>query len=359
MSTQINQAHDRATEFSNDKTRIEAMEARLRVPVAFRADPADSGILADGFNTAETTREADMKQDLANASVDVVSGNDAVSAGVRLNVAAENTRAQQNNQLGGKNGKKGKTKDDLLVRLHMLRQQIRVLDQQIEDIDERIEVIDEELAALNELEELIQSGKFDPDNPAHQALGRRAGLSEEQLASPELQYIIDEQQGDLNSERASLIKRRGTIEQERDALVEEAKQELDALPDDDPEKAKLIEEHADIISSRDANTRDATTAELGDNQELANAVDIKAGFDESEQNKALEFFDANDSLSFNTFSADGDYDEVIQKDSWGPQSISAGFNNAASGEVTQPAAQKELEVAEVTQVKNSFALGNV
>lgn len=120
------------------------------------------------------------------------------------------------------------------ARLAALDAELLALDARIGEIEQRRIEIGDNLEAIDELEQIERSGqKLDPNNPAHAALLRRAGIDPDEADKATVADIIARRRRDLAIEDGALgtewdtkMKRRAQVARERVAVAA-AKDEIE------------------------------------------------------------------------------------------------------------------------------------
>lgn len=131
------------------------------------------------------------------------------------------------------------------ARLAALDAQLTQIDDRLEAIRKRRVEIGDTLEAMDKIERLKKSGRFDPDNKEHAALLRQAGLSADEVMGDDFAAVLARRRKALGDEDADLetdwnakMKRRSAILAERDAVID-AKHDIETA---DSEEARLLAE---------------------------------------------------------------------------------------------------------------------
>jgi hypothetical protein len=118
-------------------------------------------------------------------------------------------------------------------RLAELNAELARIDKRLDEISRRRNELGDGLEALDELDRLTATGQLDPDNPAHAALLRRAGVDPEDARRKDMNDIIAQRRRDMSREDGTLegewnakMKRRGEVIVERDE-VQAARAEIE------------------------------------------------------------------------------------------------------------------------------------
>lgn len=115
-----------------------------------------------------------------------------------------------------------RTTTDMII---ILNAHIARLDQDIARFNARIDALRERMEALHALEDLIQSGAFDPANQEHAALLDASGLDLDDIGDDDVLSVIDAENDATRSEIDRITGERDAARAERDhwnALVENA-----------------------------------------------------------------------------------------------------------------------------------------
>lgn len=225
---------------------LEAETKRNNLPDKYRADAESSGALTDDFshNAYEFQSKA-----LANISE---SGSDAPI------ILSGSQQAIKQHQLNETTRKKREREAHFVNVLDRLNQRLEELNLLIDEANERLEQINDrqleigdQLEALDELDELLNTGQLDTHNPIHQRIMKRAGISHE-VAATDIAVLISEQRttalgqehDDLEDENNTLIRRRNDLEAEREQVLTVMAEIENA---DTPEAREIAEERAQNI----------------------------------------------------------------------------------------------------------------
>lgn len=115
-----------------------------------------------------------------------------------------------------KEEKKGKERQfkNLIGQIEEWNKRLAEIDTRLAEIGDRLEEIKAERSGIEELEELITSGKLDPQNERHKELMKRKNITEDDIKSGAWVLILNKKKEALNIEE-------GELEHEQTQLVEE------------------------------------------------------------------------------------------------------------------------------------------
>jgi uncharacterized protein (UPF0147 family) len=94
----------------------------------------------------------------------------------------------------------------------------KALEARLEELDSELKEIDEGLNAISKLRAFRKSGTFDKDNADHIVLMQNAGITSEEMESPDGGQILDEKEKGFSERRKEIIK-------ESDGLIRQAEAE--------------------------------------------------------------------------------------------------------------------------------------
>jgi hypothetical protein len=164
-----------------------------------------------------------------------------------------------------------------------LDQLVADLDARLAEIDNKLKEIDQRLSAVDELEALYDSGKLDPNNPAHRALMEKAGIKPEDWEKdPALALTLarrhwDEERDYWKRQRDDVVQKRDEAEHLRERAENAATpQEAQDVAED---FAKLREKGGAVIA-------DKATTDLDDKNKVR-TIEAAVGFDDAEQDRAV------------------------------------------------------------------------
>ena len=223
-----------------------------------------------------------FQRQVSGAAADA--GEIASAAGAARRITEEADRAE----------KERKERTDREILLDLIDNRIGQLDDMIEWYDRQIAEADAALDAIDEIEELIENGQLDPNNPAHAELLRLAGIDPDELEDDPAGVLsrareawrdrrdhIAGLRGDADREREGLRQRRAEVDaadtvEERAAWQREALElnEQDQLLDGNAISMRLVQQHGDTESFR------AFLAETG--RDEIEQADITAAMDEQD-----------------------------------------------------------------------------
>lgn len=228
------------------------------VPERFRPDPASIRPLIQSFGAVAELRSATLMYEGGashNAHEFLTSDDPLVSdraremAGMALAGDADATAAfvftgaQMARRMEAENQREDERRRDELVydqiraaldaRLAELDAELARIDARLGEIRERRDELAERMEALDDLDTLAKSGKLDPDNPAHAALLRRAGI-DPRTPRESIADVIAQQRRDTAREDEALerewnerMKRRDEVIRERED-VRAARREIES-----------------------------------------------------------------------------------------------------------------------------------
>ncbi len=109
----------------------------------------------------------------------------------------------------------------------------KALEASLEELTAELEKIDKGLNAIAKLRALRKNSTFDKDNPEHILLMQKAGISSEEMESPEGDRILDKKEKDFHERREEVIKKSKVLIQEAETkgytseAITEFKQKLE------------------------------------------------------------------------------------------------------------------------------------
>src|ERR1700743_358573 len=182
--------------------------------------------------------------------------------------------------------RKQRDEDDMRAAMRIatagLDQRIAELDEELKESDKKLKAIEDKLSTVDELQSLYDTGRLDPNNPAHRALLEKAGISvEDYERDPALALILARRHGD--EERDYWKRQRDDVVQEREKA--EALRERAEGAQTPQEVASVAE---DFAKRRKGGEDAAAKAipDLGDARLVRPAV-AASGLDSAEQQQAL------------------------------------------------------------------------
>lgn len=199
--------------------------------------------------------------------------------------------------------KKEKDKKDKEFRRAISEAQ-KALEACLAELDAELKEIDEGLNAITRLRALRLNGTFDKNNPEHILLMQKAGISSEEMESPEGDRILDEKEKDFHERREEVIKKSKILIQEAEAkgysgeAITEFKQKLEqtdnptsydiAVNQDVPEELK---EAAGIVfteNEKDLGVLDDQNSFFGTGISVAKNIGIGEGITFSNAELTME-----------------------------------------------------------------------
>lgn len=289
--------------------KAEADEARRSVPSQFLVKSQNP--LSDTFETKVDLLSDDVSR--RNAALrkqydDDHDEREASRAGVLEGRVRDDMFGNRERRLRDQAEQKRRERTDTALYLAMLQQRIDELNHEIEWHNSEIDRLTDEIDDLQELGNLIASGEYDPNNPAHAALRDRTGISQSDIdkgnAPGLIKSGIDDRQTQINAHR---VTRANKID---DLNSLKAKQkELEAIKDDPVALQQKVEQMSDA-------ERTALIAEAVTDRELVNAIDRADGYTEPEVGE-LSSLDtegqSNSDTSFTKPAAALDTDDLFGK----------------------------------------------
>lgn len=161
------------------------------------------------YNQNAVTRNADK---LKNSAEEQSRKDKDIS---KSNSLMANARSEAFTSEGHLEEKRKKEEKSMRFALSQAQKQLDALNQQIAANNERIGEIDKELSEIDKLEELIEDGELDPNNPAHRKLMDKYGITEESIADGTWVVILGTERQPRREEKSDLEKKNEELEQKR------------------------------------------------------------------------------------------------------------------------------------------------
>lgn len=255
------------------------------------AAPASQSIEHDGASSADPLTD-DHAREMAGLAL---ADDPEASASFMLTgaQASMQTNGEGNEQ---KKRERERTTHDLLMdslnrRLAQLDAELVQLDKRLDEIRQRRIELGDGMEALDELERLAANGQLDPNNPAHAALLRRAGIDPEKARREDMNDIIAQRRRDMGREDDALegewnvkMKRRGHVASEREK-VRTARAEIESAST--PEAMEKAELRAQTVLGSQQLGEAAYQTESQEAKEVAaDAVGISAKSEDYNRNAA-------------------------------------------------------------------------
>lgn len=224
---------------------LEAETKRNNIPDKYRADAASSGALTGSFShnayEFQSTALANISESSSAAPI-ILSGS---QQAIKQHQLTETTRKKREREAHFVN-----VLDRLSQRLEELNELIDETTERLDQINDRQLEIGDQLEALDELDELSNTGQLDTHNPIHQRIMKRAGISPEAPAA-DIAVLISEQRAVLGREHDDLEDENNTLIRRRDELEAEREQVLTVMAEienaDTPEARAIAEQRAQNI----------------------------------------------------------------------------------------------------------------
>lgn len=299
--------------FDTDGKDLKAIIAAL-YPPPLEAGGKLSGIFSVDSRSESTALQGSQKLDIHNLGMAFASNGDTSGpsfiltgsqAALRNARFAQHEHRQQEEQ--SVDLALSQARADLAARLAALDAELAAIDARMAEIVERCAAIGESMDALQDIDDLVASGKLDPNNPAHAALLRKAGIDPDSAHDNDdwaeiirqRREELSREDGGLDSEWNDLLARRGRVAKRRGDIA-------DALADisqADTEEAKYSAlQHAQTVAGvRALGGAAFETDDEGRKLIAADAVGVSAKSEEYNQQAATDkenFVSTNDELDW-------------------------------------------------------------
>lgn len=238
-----------------DATDIQRLKAAI--PTSYQPPRGAGGMLSSQFDSSVDLRSKSTAMhgseiDRHNLGLAALANPDAIVPGIMLTGAHATARAVQRERHEREQRKDAEftydqVRQELQRRLAKFDAELAAIERRLKEISERREKIGDEMEALDELAKL--KGKFDPNNPAHARLARRAGITPEEAAQADGAAILRRRQ-ELAREDSGLDDEWNAKIKRRDVVLKERKPVADALA----EIERADTEEALILAERRATT---------------------------------------------------------------------------------------------------------
>ena len=288
---------------------IETIKAA--VPERFRPDPVQGRLLINSFGAVAELRSATLiyEGETSDSSDPLVSDRARDMAGMALaddpdataafvltgaqlarRAEAERERAEERRK---EDTAFAEIRAALDARLAALDAELAEIDKRLDEIRERRDELAERMDALDDLDTLIKSGKLDPNNPAHAALLRRAGIDPAKTRREDIGDAVTQRRREvageddaLDSEWNARMKRRGEVVRDREK-VQAARDEIEHA--DTPEAMERAERRArTVLGSQQLGEAAYQTDSQRAKAIAANAVGVSAKSEDYNRQAAQE-----------------------------------------------------------------------